>query len=133
MSSEKRIYVMNGVKMPMDTFSKVSEEWQPLYNKAKKLGSMFEAFEEIEYSAIMIDNMDNGKILIDLIVDGMDGEYFAVGQVIDRIDEDDDYVDIEVKEISPMDKVLLKEGIEKLIGVKVKSADIKTRVFTHWV
>ena len=128
MSSEKRIYVMQGVKMPMDTYSKVSEEWKPLYDKAKELGTMFEVFEEFEYCSIYKENYT-----IELIVDSTDGDYFAVGRLVKRINEDDDYIDICLKNLSEQSIQEIIEGIKELIGVEVKPENISTIIFTHWV
>ena len=127
MSSEKRIYIMQGVKMPMDVNSKVSEEWKLLYNRAKELGSMLEAFEELEYCTVYRENYT-----IDLIIDS-DDDYFAVGRIIKRIDEDDDYVDIYLKNLSDDTLKEIADGIKELIGVDVPIKNISTMIFTHWV
>lgn len=128
MSSEKRIYVMQGVKMPMDIYSNVSEEWKPLYNKAKELGTMFDVFDEFEYCTLYMENFT-----VALIVDGTNGDYFAVGRIVKRIDEDDDYIDIYLKNLSEQSTKEIIEGIKELVGVEVKPEDISTIIFTHWV
>ena len=110
MGVEANTYVLFGVKLPFEDYR--SDEW---YDKMTPYRDS--AFKKVDNS-----------LPLNIVDDGMNGDYVFVGKVLARTDI---YGDIEPTEISVPNKQEIEEKIEELLGIKTSDSEYKLWVFTH--
>lgn len=128
MSTEKIIYGIRGIKLASPYFPVAEKKWKPLYDKINEVGSMFDFFDDKETKFVVHTPTET---LIEVIADGMNGAFFAIGEVFMRIDEDDDDFEMRLGSISDAKKESIANGIKKALDFDdVSTDDIQTYIFT---
>lgn len=128
MSIERRIYGISGIKLTSPYFPVVEKKWVPLYDKINEVGSIFDFFDDKETKFVVRTPTET---LIEVITDGMNDAFFAIGEVFMRIDEDDNDFEICLDSISDAKKESIVNGIKKALDFDdVSTDDIQTYIFT---